>query len=51
MNALEKLNLESLEERRKKLCLSFAKKCQRIPQARELFKEKNKNTPNELKKH
>ena len=40
-NAFEKLNLETLEERREKLCLSFAKKCQRIPQANELFKEKN----------
>ena len=37
-NALEKFNLETLEER--KLCLSFAKKCQRILQASELFKEK-----------
>ena len=50
-NALEKFNLETLEERREKLCLSFAKKCQRIPQASELFKEKNKNAPNELTKY
>ena len=48
-NALEKLNLESLEERREKLCLSFAKKCQRIPQARELFKEKTKIHPMNLR--
>ena len=48
-SALEKLNLESLEERREKLCLSFAKKCQRIPQARELFKEKTKIHPMNLR--
>ena len=36
-NALEKLNLETLQERRENLCLSFAKKCQKIPQACKIF--------------
>ena len=41
-NALEKLNLETLQERRENLCLSFAKKCLKIPQACKIFKEKTK---------
>ena len=41
-NALDKLNLESLEERRIKLSLNFAKKCEKNPRFEDLFKKKNK---------
>ena len=40
--ALEKLNLETLEERRSQLCLKFARKCKNNPQTKELFKPNKK---------
>ena len=36
-SALEILNLETLRERRKKLCLKFSKKCLKFSQTREMF--------------
>ena len=39
-NALELIDLETLEERRYTLCLKFAKKCQKNSYASESFKHK-----------
>ena len=43
-DALKKLNIQSLEERRKSLCLKFAKKCLQVEKLKKLF-------PKNLKKH
>ena len=43
-DALEKLNIESLEDRRKSLCLKFAKKCLQVEKLKKLF-------PKNIKKH
>ena len=43
-DALKKLNIESLEDRRKSLCLKFAKKCLQVEKLKKLF-------PNNLKSH
>ena len=46
-NSLKFLKLESLEERRSKLCLNFAKKCLRIEKSKSFFpinKNNSKNT-------
>ena len=48
--ALERLNLETLENRRVQLCLKFALKCRKNPQAKELFKPKEKTHEMELTK-
>ena len=48
--ALEKLNLETLEDRRDQLCLKFALKCRKNPLTMELFKHKEKKTPYDIKK-
>ena len=42
-NALDKLNLESLEVRREKLSLRFALKCRNNSHTKEMFKFKEKN--------
>ena len=36
-DALKKLNIESLEDRRKSLCLKFAKKCLQVENLKKLF--------------
>ena len=41
--ALEKLNIESLEDRRKSLCLKFAKKCLQVEKLKKLFPRNIKN--------
>ena len=43
-DALDKLNIESLEDRRKSLCLKFAKKCLQVEKLKKLF-------PRNVKKH
>ena len=42
-NGLKKLKIDSLEERRKKLCLSFAKKCLKNDKVKYMFPIKKKN--------
>ena len=39
-NALDVLRLQSLEERRKFLCLKFAKKCQEVDKLKSMFPKK-----------
>ena len=41
-NALSKLDLENLVDRRESLCLQFAKKCLRNDKMKDLFRENNK---------
>ena len=41
--ALDKLNIESLENRRKSLCLKFAKKCLQVEKLKKLFPRNIKN--------
>ena len=43
-DALDILNIESLEDRRKSLCLKFAKKCLQVEKLKKLF-------PRNVKKH
>ena len=44
-DALKKLNIETLEDRRKSLCLKFAKKCLQVEKLKKLFpKNVKKNT-------
>ena len=43
-NALNVLNLQSLDERREELCLKFAKKCTRHPKLKGMF-------PKNIKEH
>ena len=43
MNALELLSLETLDNRRNKLCLKFAKKCEKHEKFKHWFKLKNNN--------
>ena len=52
-NALQVTNLESLENRRDKLCLKFALKAEKHPKFREWFKknEKNVNTRQKMPKY
>ena len=47
--ALSQLNLETLTERRDKIALKFAKKCEKQPEMRDLFTE-NKDSPYNLRK-
>ena len=42
-DALGRLNLESLEERRTKLAKKFAKGCTKLDEMKDLFKTQNKN--------
>ena len=42
-DALEKLQLQSLEERREAMCLKFAKQCLKIQKLRHLFPKKVKS--------
>ena len=42
-NGLKVLKLDSLEQRRKKLCLSFAKKCTKHEKLKDLFQLKVNN--------
>ena len=41
--ALDKLKIESLEDRRKSLCLKFAKKCLQVEKLKKLFPRNVKN--------
>ena len=43
-DALDKLNIESLEDRRRSLCLKFAKKCLQVEKLKKMF-------PKNVKKH
>ena len=47
--ALNDLNIDTLENRRETLCLKFAKKARNSPYIKELFKEKNKIHTMELR--
>ena len=47
--ALDELNIGTLEDRREILCLKFAMKAKNNPFIKELFKEKNKNHSMELR--
>ena len=41
-NALKVLNLQSLDERRKSLCLGFAKKCLQVKKFKSMFPKKHR---------
>ena len=41
-NSLLKLDMEKLEDRRKQLCLNFAKKCVQNPKTKHMFQENKK---------
>ena len=43
------MNLETLTERREKIALKFAKKCEKQPEMKDLFTE-NKDSPYNLRK-
>ena len=47
--ALDELNIDTLEDRREILCLKFAMKAKNNPYIKELFKEKTKNHSMELR--
>ena len=49
-HALQVLGLQSLEERRKYLCLKFAKKCQQVEKLKSMFPKKQ-NLHNMLKRY
>ena len=49
--ALEKLNLETLEQRRENLCLKFAKKCLKNSHASDMFELKDDKHLMELRKN
>ena len=48
-DALDKLNIESLEDRRSSLCLKFAKKCLQVEKLKKMF-PKNVNNHKMLKR-
>ena len=49
-DALKKLKIESLEDRRRALCLKFAKKCLQVEKLKKLFKKDIKNHNMEKRK-
>ena len=50
-NALNHLNIESLEDRREEICLNFAKKCVKNKKLKSMFPLNDKNHPMELREN
>ena len=50
-SALKTLNMEKLEQRRKNLCIKFAKKCTKNPKMSFLFHKRNTRVPTRKNKH
>ena len=50
-NALNHLNIESLEDRREEICLNFAKKCVKNNKLKSMFPLNDKNHPMELREN
>ena len=50
-SALDKIDLETLSERREKLCLKFAKKCLKNDKTKDMFKLNEKNSQHGYQKH
>ena len=49
-NGLKKLKIDSLEDRREKLCISFAKKCIKNDKVKNMFPLKKTNHPMKRRK-